>query len=614
MKSIEFYDLPRPIQERFVAAARASLAPAPLAIKLGSRFVGARWFVASLLLLAMTAWYAAQGFGELEHEGALASRTHALFYCIGFALSFACFSRGLTLRDRAMSLPFARATYLFPVGVVEALSSSMRVHSLADSSAVEAHPSFLRVAFKDGASFEFPAKDQAQAEAARRAVTESQQRLEAANRADSVRHLAALDPLCQTNFPSPFSEDVPFKRPAALWAFALLTMALVSGAALGIGVWELRNKLSARRIADVARALDTTAGYRAYLARGGQLPEIVDVLLPRAELGEAKAQRSVSAIEQFMSTHPGSKIQGEVDEALRSALLAALEQAKAEHTLAALDAFAAAHPRHAPVASELAEARHAVYRSAAARARSLVASRDGQKGDAGEFVERLVAYVEQHGPKVLLQFRSYLGKSCETADKLVRASSYFAGNSTLPSRFFSPEAARPREALAAAPLLGALQQLFSTEIVRFELAPALPSPEPGERPPPLPDPSVPTLYVDYRAELSGSMTVAKPRGMFFGAGIFYETSFVIPGERTTLAITVPTWRAPARNVMHHEKRSVADVYEDLARRSLGMFLRRFLERLLRDPPDVAIPDIELPPEEPDATGRAGGPRASSRAG
>jgi hypothetical protein len=613
MKSIEFYDLPRPIQERFVAAAQASLAPAPLAIKLGSRLVGARWFLASLVLLAVTAWSAAEGFGDLEHEGAIASRDRAALYCVGFALSFACLMRGLTVRDRALSLPFARATYLFPVGVVDAMSSSIHVHSLADLSAVEAQPGALRVTFKDGSIFEFPAKDQQQADAAKKAVTESQQRLDEATRADSVRHLAALDPLCQTNFPSPFSQDVPFRRPKALWGFALLTMALASGAALGVGVWEVRNKLSARRIADAARTQGSTAAYRMYIERGGQQPEIIDVLLPRAELEEARAHGNVAAIEQFIATHAGSKIQSEVDAALRAALLDALAKARAEHTLAALDRFAAAHPRHAPVAGELAEARHAVYRAAAERARSLLVAGEVQKSDPGDFVERLVAHVEQHGPRVVLQFRSYLGKSCETADKLVRASAYFAGNNTLPSRFFSPEAMRQREALAAAPLLAALQQLFSTEIVQFELASALPSPEPGERPPPLPEPSVPTLFVDHRTELSGSTTVAKPRGMFFGAGIFFETSFAIPGDRTELAVSVPTWRSPARDVMQHKKRTVADVYEDLARRSFGMFVRRYLDRLLRTPPDISIPDIELPPEEPDASGR-GAQAGSTRAG
>jgi len=597
MKSIEFYDLPRPIQERFVAAAQASLAPAPLAVRLGSRFVGARWFVAAALGFVVTAWFASRGFGELGHESALASRLHAFIYCVGFTISFACLTRGLTVRDRALSLPFARATYLFPMGVVDAMSSSLNVHSLADLSKVEATAGSLNVTFNDGVTFEFPAKDQEQAEAAKTAVTQSQSRLDEATRADSVRHLAALDPLCHTNFPSPFSEDVPFKRPTPVWGAALLGMAVVSGAALGIGVWEVRNKLSARRLVEVARALDTTVGYRQYLARGGQQPEIVEVLLPRAELAEAKSRGGVEAVEQFIATHPDSKIQPEVDEALRAALLAALEEAKAPGTLAALTQFAAKHPTHAPVATELAQARHAVYQAAAEQAASRTVSNGTRVSDPSAFFRRLVQYAEKHGPKVELRFRSQLGKSHNTADNHVRSSAYFGGNSTLPSRYFSDEAMRKREAMAAPLLIAALQSLFKPELVRFELGEPLPSPEPGERAPDLPEPTVPTLYIDHRTELSGVHVNPKPRGLFLGAGIFFDTEFVIPGDDHRLLMSVPTWRTPARNVMRHKKRTTGDVYEDLARRSFTLFLRRYLERVLREPPDISLPDIDLPVEE-----------------
>ena len=41
----------------------------------------------------------------------------------------------------------------------------------------------------------------------------------------------------------------------------------------------------------------------------------------------------------------------------------------------------------------------------------------------------------------------------------------------------------------------------------------------------------------------------------------------------------------------------ADVYEDLVRRSFGMFLRRYVERLMRQPPELSMPDLVLPPDE-----------------
>jgi hypothetical protein len=594
MKSIEFYDLPRPVQERFVAASQASLAPAPLAIRPASKYVGLRWFTACVLGFVVTSAFAAQGFGDLEHSSALASGTQALIYCLGYALSLAALTRGLTMRDRALSLPFARATYLFPMGVVDATSSALHVHSLADLRTVEATAASLNVTFVDGSSFDFPARDHAQAEAAKLAVTESQERLDEATRADSVRGLAALDPLLRTNFPSPFSQDVPFKRPTSVWVVGLLSMAIVAGGALGIGVYEVRNKLSARKLAESARALDTTAAYRSYMARGGRSPEIVEVLLPRAELAEARAQGSVAAIEQYIASHPISKIDKEVAEALRAALLADLAKARAPGTLAALDEFARTHPRHEPVARDLADARHQVYRTAADKAKELAIATGSRRADPAAFLERLVAYAEQHGPKVEVRFRSLLGKSHKTADNQVRAGSYFAGNSSLPSRHFGASDMQQREALAGPLLVSAFQSLFNPEILRFELGAPLPGADAEDKPLPLPEPTVPSLYIDYRIELQGGMTIPKPRGMFFGAGMFFETEFQLPGSEDRLELYIKTWRSPSRGVMRNSGRTTADVYEDLARRSLNLFLKRYFKRVLRDPPELLLPAVVLP--------------------
>jgi hypothetical protein len=286
-----------------------------------------------------------------------------------------------------------------------------------------------------------------------------------------------------------------------------------------------------------------------------------------------------------------------VDKAFRAALLTALAAAKAPGTLVALDQFAADHPRHAPVAKELAEARHEVYRIAGEQAHRLAVSNGTRQSDPAGFFESLVAYAEKHGPKVEIRFRSQLGKSHVAADTHVRLSAYFGGNSTLPSRYFGAEQMRQREALAAPLLIAALQSLFKPEIVRFELADALPSPEPEEKAPDLPEPTVPTLYIDHRTELSGGYVNPKPRGIFLGAGIFFDTVFIIPGDRSHLKMTVPTWRTPSRPVMQHEKRSTGDVYEDLARRSFTLFLRRYLDRILKNPPDISMPDLVLPPED-----------------
>jgi hypothetical protein len=384
-----------------------------------------------------------------------------------------------------------------------------------------------------------------------------------------------------------------------MWAFALLAMAVISGAALGVGVWEVRNKLSARRLAETARALNTTSAYRQYLARGGHSPEIVDVLLPRAELAEAKAQGTVSAIEAYIASHPGSKIQDEEAAALRGALLAALERAKLPGTLAALDAFQTEYPRHEPVAKELADARHQVYRAAADRAKQLAIATGARRGDPAAFLESLVAYAEKHGPQAEIRFRSALGRSYKTADNTVRSGSFFAGNASLPSRYFAEPQMQQREALAGPLLVSALQGLFSKEILEFKLGPPLPGADEDEKLPPLPEPSVPTLYIDYKIELSGAVVNQKPRGMYFGAGMFFDTDFRLPDSDARLQMLVRTWRSPSRSVMRAKEGTTGIVYEDVGRRSLNLFLRRYLKRILRDPPELSVPAISAPDADQD---------------
>ncbi len=598
MKSIEFYNLPRPAQERFVAACQGTLEPIPLAVRLAPQYVGSRWFGGALGGLVATAAFALQGFGDLTHPGAIAGLGKALLYCFGFAVSFGCLARGLTLRDQASSLPFARGVYLFPVGVVEALSSDLVVHSLEDVDQVRPQDGVLELTFRDGSRFDFSTQREEHAQEVASAVNLSRERLGEASKRDSIRHLAALDPLCETTFSSPLSRDVPFKRPTTTRALALLGLAIVSGAALGIGSWKLRNRFSERQLIAAAKEANTTEAYRDYLTRGGERPEVSNVLLPRAELREAQSAGTVEAIEQYVSAHPDSQIADEVSAALRGALLSALEKAKAPGTLEALDGFATTHPRHRPVAAELTAARHAVYATAAAKAARQLRSRKSGKNDPSVFAGKLVEHAERHGPEVQIRFRGLLGKSVKNADSYVQRSAYFQGTRTLPSRFFGAKEMASREQLAGEILVRVLQRLFPEEIVKFSLAPALPSLDPEEPDRSLPETNVPTMFIDHRTELSGGVFNRRPRGVFLGVGIFFKVRFVIPGESYDLHHDIPTWRTPSARVMKLEKRTTGDVYEDMARRSFSQFLSKYLARLFtKTPEDIALPALDLPQEE-----------------
>jgi hypothetical protein len=88
--------------------------------------------------------------------------------------------------------------------------------------------------------------------------------------------------------------------------------------------------------------------------------------------------------------------------------------------------------------------------------------------------------------------------------------------------------------------------------------------------------------------------VAKPRGIFMSAAMFFYTDFVIPGDANKLSLKVSTWRAPDKRVMQNKARSIDDVYEDLARRSLNLFLDRYLSLLMKKAPEPTLPRVELP--------------------
>ena len=127
--------------------------------------------------------------------------------------------------------------------------------------------------------------------------------------------------------------------------------------------------------------------------------------------------------------------------AIRAALLAELEKAKAVGTLAALDEFAKHFPEHG-VEPELREAIHAVY------ARELDGYKKrapGKDKNVVSFVERLFAWSEKHGPKVEVRFRRKKSESISRADQYVAKTPSFMGEVSYPSLKFDEKHSTKRE-------------------------------------------------------------------------------------------------------------------------------------------------------------------------
>src|SRR5262249_3629267 len=138
-------------------------------------------------------------------------------YACLLASSAACFLYALVLRERNTSLPYSPALYLFPVGVVEATSAKLRLHSLLALESAQSKGSVLRLLFEGGKTFEFALSSSADAAQAKLLVLEAKKNLSNADQSQNPRALALLDPLRDNGFSSVFSPTTAFKRTPPTW-------------------------------------------------------------------------------------------------------------------------------------------------------------------------------------------------------------------------------------------------------------------------------------------------------------------------------------------------------------------------------------------------------------
>ena len=107
----------------------------------------------------------------------------------------------------------------------------------------------------------------------------------------SAREQSLLDPLIDNGFKNPFAPAEPLRKELPGWIKILAYFRVILGVLLGGAAFLVRNHLSEGRLYAAARRADSTEAYRTYLERGGHNPDVQALLLPRAELRDAAAQR-----------------------------------------------------------------------------------------------------------------------------------------------------------------------------------------------------------------------------------------------------------------------------------------------------------------------------------
>jgi hypothetical protein len=562
MKRTDFFSLTRPAQERFVAATRGQGSPTPLLVANLPLPLGAIGW-AALSALAVIAWgYTVKlGYGELSSPLALQPRW-LLALEVGLlvlAVLLALQSRR-SLRQR-VRLPFVPTIYLFPIGAIDARTQHVAVHGWDELRNLDVSASRARVSFAGG-SFSFPLASAAQGEELKARSAEYREKLSAA---PTEKDLVALDPLRDNGFRNPFS-PVDSMRPPKPARLPLLELGLLLGAVvLAFGVYSLRNHLGERTIYERAVSENSIAGYRAYLARGGQRADVSELHLPRAELKAAVAENSVAAVERFQATHPSSKIEPEVQGALRAALLRALDDAKSKGTITALREFESQNQRHLKLVPELPGARVAYLASVLERFQK---SAKPTK-ELWLLARRLIVYADQHDGKVQVRFAQQESRTLEKNQKLLTASAYYGGDKTLPSHFLVGAPARKAEAQAGADLASALGRAFPSDLLRFEVGPSIAT---GAAPGAFKEP---TILISYRLEISSPLVSKKPRGIYSAVGLIAHAVLSIPDKEPTTELKHTAWHAPDIRKVEAGELLPENVYGEMLTRAWSKFTAKY---------------------------------------
>lgn len=566
MQELDFFKLSRTIQDRFVDSSRGVGAPSFILAKPFANRGASAWLFGSVGLALACLGMAFIGFGSLKSSMAIAPPGMGVAFAVLLGASAVCLARSVALSREPEVLPYTAATYLFPVGVVDARQQTFRVFKVDELESAESDASGtgLTVKFASGQAFSFPTQSREQAEQAKTLVLESQSRFKQAMEELNRRELAMLDPLTETGFSAPFSPHAPLRAPVQRWQWLGLPLALCAGLALGWGLWLERNAVSMRRLYVAARRLDTPESYQLYLKRGGARSEVTEILLPRANLAKAQKRGTVEAILEFKARYEHAKIKVEVDAAWRTALLRELENAKKEGTLTALRGFAQRYPEHELVAVELNAAMDEVFNQAFARFQKTV-----QQDNLLAFVKRLLNFVRQHGSKIVVRFKPMVQQSLERADAQVKESKYFTGPESLPSQYFDAAHARALQEKTAQALIARWQQALTADILDFELGP--PVSKGGD-----PSPTLPTLLIEHSAGAAGVYLSKKPRGVFVGLGLVFNSSFVIPDAGKPLEFRSSWWRVPDLKLMQGDGASVQDLYTHMAEEGFQRFTSAYL--------------------------------------
>lgn len=562
MKAVDFYKLPRAIQDRFVGSVMSGFPPAPILATKGGTPTKLMWLGLTGACFVVLVITTRVGYGQLDSSLSLHSAKALLLYAaLVFGIAFGLVQAYARL-VREKALPYGAGVYLFPACLIDARSDQFKVYWTQDLQNVDAQGSSVRVSFAGGATFTFQCADAAQAPQIATEVQTARDRAMHAKATEDPKELVAVDPLHNPRFSSPVGPRDPYSMRLAPWKKLGWVVGLGVAAIIAPSLWALRNNGSDKTMYARATLANDTPSYRAYLERGSKFKEeVATILLPRSELRDAEKVGTVDALLKYKADHPTTKIANEVALSIRTAMLAELEKAKAVGTLAALDEFAKHYPEHG-IEPELKEAIHAVYMRELATYKTHASTKDKS---VIPFVERLFAWAEKHGGKIEIRFHRKKSESLGRADQFVAKTPTFAGEVSYPSRYFDEKHGTKREAALGKTLAARFDSGLSAEI--FDVTVGAPISADVEA---LPDVKVPTIFITHGSEWSGhTYQSQKPRGSYVGLNLPFELLFQIPGDAKPVKLKAEIFKHAALGQLKDDENIQSGAAEEKVYEAMG---------------------------------------------
>jgi hypothetical protein len=474
VRRLDFYKLSREKQERFLASTKGSAPPAPLVKAAGDGRRSLRWGGACaaglvLLVVVFTLRFGVLGASLAVHGVAFLVVYAALLFAIPYAAL-----RAVGSWRAGKRLPYRPGIYVFPMCLVDARDKMLGVFAMTDLASVSKASAggALRLAFKGGGSFTFPSTDAADADLVNRSVENAREQVKHALATSDDSELVTLDPFydAKKGWTSPIGPKQPLADRAPGWRKFDWAIAAACAVALGPTLWFLHNKSSDDSMFAKATTIGTPEAFQSYLSVGKRhRDDVANVLLPRAELEQAKAKGTVEAVQAFIAAHPKSAIDKEAQAALREALLRELAKAKKGASLASLAAFEKKYPQN-HLGPEIAAARRELYAAAVKRFLPIAAN---DKPELAAFVTRLAKQLETRGPEVVVVFHREVSGALAQADKLMAhlpTNRAYGPNQV--SRHFD-EKPDPKEAEVVAALQASMLRVFSPDLIDVKMSPPL---------------------------------------------------------------------------------------------------------------------------------------------